>query len=66
MKHSEHAVYVNPRWLTDSHDVQHVAGCTSCGWREETVTVEHAKVLAIRHARNWDDCPVCAPESAAL
>jgi hypothetical protein len=48
---SDHNVYVNPRWIKSPHDCQNVAGCTTCGWREETVTVEHAKLLAVKHIR---------------
>jgi hypothetical protein len=47
----EHTVYVNPRMLIKPFDCQHVAGCTTCDWREETVTVEHAKLLAVKHLR---------------
>lgn len=46
---SEHAVYINPRWLENPHDHQHIVGCTACRWRQETVTLEHAQLLAAKH-----------------
>lgn len=54
---SEHYVSVDPRWLENPHDVQHVASCSTCGWREETVTVEHAKFLAVQHIRRMREQP---------
>jgi hypothetical protein len=47
----KHETYVNPRWIKQPHDCQFYAACTSCDWREDTVTYEQALFLAARHKR---------------
>jgi hypothetical protein len=49
---SEHYVCVNPLLIPEPHDYHHVVICTTCGYREETVTVEYAKLLAVKHIRD--------------
>jgi hypothetical protein len=50
---------VGHRWTKqpERHDVFWYAFCSSCSWREDTVTPEHAKLLATKHHRTMRGKP---------
>jgi hypothetical protein len=59
VKPQNHIALVGHRWTKppERHDVFWYAFCSSCSWREDTVTPEHAKLLATKHHRTMRGKP---------